>query len=369
MFTINPEVKVPACARSQIVRLGEVALYHCWSRCVRRAFLCGEDPLTGIDYEYRRHWIREFLQQLAALFGIEIAFHAEMSNHLHLVLRTRPDVVQSWSDEEVVVRWLTVSHLTKSRDGRPREFGDARVAMELAQPGRVKELRERLANPSYLIAALCEYTARRSNTEDDCQGAFWEDRFKCRELADEASLLVCGVYVDLNQIRAGEAMTPETSTHTSAHDRIQARQQQRDQHRRASDVPSQPAPDGWLCELTIDERARPDSESTRRSKSTRRASDKGLLPITIDDYLAVLDASGRLLRPGKRGAIPAHVIPILERLGIQTKLWHELIEHFDDWFGHVVGSSQTLIDRARQNGRHWYRGKSHCAAAFGTTAG
>lgn len=361
---------MPACARSEIVRAGKVALYHCWSRCVRRAFLCGKDTLTQTDYEYRRQWIRDFLEQLAALFGIEIAFHAEMSNHLHLVLRTRPDVVESWSDEEVVLRWLTVSHLTKSRDGRPRELNEARVAMELARPGRVEELRVRLANPSYLMAALCEYTARRSNTEDGCSGSFWEDRFKCRELADEASLLVCGIYVDLNQIRAGEAVTPETSTHTSAYDRIQAREQQSKMNRLAAVQQAAHArPDGWLCELTIDERDRPDSDVALSSKSARRASDKGLLPITVDDYLALLDASGRLLQRGKRGSIPAHLVPILERLGIQTRLWRDLIWHFDDWFGHLVGSSQALVDRARQAGRHWYRGKSRCAAAFAATAG
>ena len=84
---------MPACPRSDVIFLGEVAVYHCWSRCVRRAFLCGQDPLTGNDYEYRRDWIRDFEESLAALFGIEVGFHAEMSNHIHLVLRTRPDVV------------------------------------------------------------------------------------------------------------------------------------------------------------------------------------------------------------------------------------------------------------------------------------
>ncbi len=110
---------MPACPRSDVVCVGEVGIYHCWSRCVRRAFLCGQDPLTGKDYEYRREWIRDFEEYVAGLFGIEVGFHAELSNHIHLVLRTRPDVVDSWSDEEVVRRWLDISHLTKSRDGLP----------------------------------------------------------------------------------------------------------------------------------------------------------------------------------------------------------------------------------------------------------
>ena len=92
---------MPSCPRGEIVRLGEVAVYHCWSRCVRRAFLCGEDHVSGKDYEYRRDWIRDFEECLAGLFGIEIGFHAERSNHIHLVLRTRLDLVEAWPDEDV----------------------------------------------------------------------------------------------------------------------------------------------------------------------------------------------------------------------------------------------------------------------------
>ncbi len=54
---------------------------------------------------------------LAALFGIEVGFHAELVNHIHLILRIRPDVVATWSDKEVVRRWLTIAKLAKSPDG------------------------------------------------------------------------------------------------------------------------------------------------------------------------------------------------------------------------------------------------------------
>ncbi len=190
-----------ACPRAEIVYQGEVGVYHVWTRCVRRAFLCGNDPFTGRDYEYRRQWIHGFQQQLAGLFGVEIGFHAELSNHLHLVLRARPDVVATWSDEEVARRQLTIDRLVKSKDGCTiSEVSDAEIALETADADRIVELRERLSSISFFMKALCEHIGRRANREDGCTGRFFEGRFGCRWLADEAAIFVCGIYVDLNQI-------------------------------------------------------------------------------------------------------------------------------------------------------------------------
>ncbi len=97
---------MPAYPRSQIVPTDEVGIYHCIARCVRRAFLCGVDPFSGRDYEHRKDWIRQRLEQLAAIFAIEICGYAVMSNHLHLILRVRPDLAQDWSDEELALRWV-----------------------------------------------------------------------------------------------------------------------------------------------------------------------------------------------------------------------------------------------------------------------
>ena len=353
---------MPSRPRKDVVRPDEVGVYHCWSRCVRRAFLCGRDPVSGKDFEYRRLWIQQFEERLAGLFAIEIGFRAEMSNHAHLVLRNRPDVVEGWSDEQVAHRWLQIPHLTKSKDGQLKTISDGRIAIEKSRPERVQELRQRLSDPSFFMAALCEYVARRSNREDGRSGTFWEDRFGCRELADEASIIVCGIYIDLNQIRAGEATTPESSTHTSAYDRIVAREMR--QRAGESHHDSQQAVDGWLCELTIDETKDPSDPSSIRSATARRASDKGLIPMSLDDYLKLLEASGRMVRDDKTGAIPAEIAPILERLGIQTELWPELVTKYHDWFGQIVGSTKKLVERALETGRKWHRGQSYCATVF-----
>src|SRR5262245_27971949 len=218
---------MPAYPRSHVVHRWQVGVYHCWNRCVRRASLCGIDPLTGKDYNYRRDWIRKQEQQLASLFAIEIAFHSELRNHFHLTLRTRPDLAAAWSNEEVVKRWLQIAQLKRGCCDEPKEPTPARIRSELAIRGRVKKLRRRLSCVSWFMGALCENIARRSNREDGCTGKFWESRFSCRKLISERDILICGIYVDLNPIRAGEASLPERAVHSSAFDRILGRKRRR----------------------------------------------------------------------------------------------------------------------------------------------
>ena len=97
--------RMPANARKDIVREGEIGTYHCWSRCVQRAFLCGYDPVTERDFDYRRGWIEDLLAYLARVFAIDVGNYSVLSNHLHALLRTRPDLAARWSAEEVALRW------------------------------------------------------------------------------------------------------------------------------------------------------------------------------------------------------------------------------------------------------------------------
>ena len=353
-------------ARKDIIDPSVVGTYHCWSRCVRRAFLCGEDPVTGKDYEYRRNWIVDFERQLVRCFAIEAGFHAELANHLHLVLRNRPDIVERWSDEEAVRRWLTVTHLVKSKDGKPIPICDAKIAKEMSEPGKVNEIRVRLAHPSFFMGALCEHVSRRCNREDGCSGHFWEDRYGSRDLVDESSVLVCGIYIDLNQVRAGEAKTPEESKHTSAADRIEGLRRRAAGRQKPGEDNRDwvNSPDGWLCELTIDERADTNSERHFTSATSMRASDKGLLSIRLEDYLELLDSTGRMVRDNKSGSIPTHLAPILDRLGIRTPNWIDAITNFGEWFGSVVGSVSTVAKRAEKTGRRWIRGQRRCRQTF-----
>jgi hypothetical protein len=73
------------------------------------------------------------------------------------------------------------------------------------------------------MRCLNETIARRANREDQCKGRFWEGRFRCIELLDQASVLACLAYIDLNPVHAGMAQTPEESDFTSGQDRIQSK--------------------------------------------------------------------------------------------------------------------------------------------------
>ena len=120
-----------------------------------------------------------------------------------------------------------------------------------------------------------------------------------------------------------------------------------------------------MCELTLDETTEINSATALASVTKRRASDLGLIPISLEEYLELLDASGRIVRSGKRGAIPANLAPILERIGITVNRWADVIHDFHEMFGYVVGKSQRLKERAVGRGRSWYRGRPKCAEVFG----
>jgi len=213
---------MPAYARRDIVDEDRVGVYHCIARCVRRAFLCGTDSYTGRDYGHRKAWVLDRLRQLAGLFGVEVCDYAVMSNHLHIVLRNRPDVARQWSDLEVAIRWRKLFPQRDELTGEPREPDCHDVAMLTADADRLAILRSRLASLSWFMRCLCEWVARKANHEEDSFGRFWAGRFKSQPLLDESALLACSVYVDLNPVRAGIAATPEESQFTSGFDRIRS---------------------------------------------------------------------------------------------------------------------------------------------------
>ena len=93
-------------ARAEVFDPSEVAALHISAREVRRCYLLGIDPVTGKNHDHRKIWIEDQLKLLSANFGIDLLALAILSNHFHLILRSRPDVVETWDDSEVARRWL-----------------------------------------------------------------------------------------------------------------------------------------------------------------------------------------------------------------------------------------------------------------------
>lgn len=376
---------MPRPLRSELFDPTEVGIVHCIQRCVRRAFLAGQDPVTGKNYEARREWIRVRLECLASVFGIDVLTYAILSNHLHVILRTRPDVVAQWSDDEVARRWLSLfpGQRLDTFLGHPTQSS---VEALVRDRGKLAEIRLRLSNPSWFMRALAEPIARMANREDGCTGRFWEGRFKAQAIRDEAGLLACSMYVDLNPVRAAMASSPEESVHTSAYDRIEGQRgtrvpsaaaepvvipteeagrirrtstpdalRQRRAEMRRSRSGRRILKDAWLAPLTLDERG---ASGPMVSDTRVRASDKGFLSLRLTEYLSLLRWTAKN-KPslGKPKPTP-DVQPILQRLGIDGSVWLDLVWGFKKYYrGSTAGMPETMAEHALAHQHRWRRGQ------------
>jgi hypothetical protein len=86
----------------------KLAIVHCVQRCVRRACIVVIDEVSGKDYSYRPDWIHRRFEALATGFSIDILSFAILSNNLHVILPSRPDVLANLTEKEVAIRWLHV---------------------------------------------------------------------------------------------------------------------------------------------------------------------------------------------------------------------------------------------------------------------
>ncbi|MFT6133441.1 MAG: hypothetical protein ACJAW2_002180 [Shewanella sp.] len=112
-----------------------------------------------------------------------------------------------------------------------------------------------------------------ANKEDKCTGRFWEGRFKSQALLDEAAVLSCMAYVDLNPIRAKMAVTPETSDYTSI-------------QRRITSAIKGEQPTALLAFVGNERQDMPNG-----------------LMFSVKDYIVLVEDTGRIIREDKHGAI------------------------------------------------------------------
>ncbi len=375
----------------------EVGIVHVTQRCVRRAFLAGVDQQTGRDYSCRREWIRRRMEALASVFAVDVLSYAILSNHLHQILRNRPDVVAKWSDEDVAIRWLRVFPGRRLEE-HLAEPTDHDVKMLVGQPERLAKIRLRLSDISWFMRALCEQVARIANRQDECTGHFWEGRFKAQKIVDEAGLLACAMYVDLNPVRAALAGDPVEAMHTSAYDRFQSEQGQLMDSAAFDLAPVSAAAAGQKIRQTPVELLQGQRQASRRNPTGRkirrdqwlaplqldpqilsldpqvhaggvRASDRGFLPLGWSDYLALLRWTAQQTAQGVAAVVPPQLAAQLAALGIDTSMWRELVWNFKKYFGRssCAGSPSAMAEDAKRSGHRWHRGQK-AARAFFTAA-
>ena len=326
---------MPLPRRSQI-SLEATPYYHCVSRCVRRAFLCGIDHYSNQSYEHRRDWIEHRILMLSQIFCIDICAYAVMSNHYHIVLHINQNKGLSLSMSAIIERW----HQLFSGNYLSQQFlsGKSLDQHQLKSLEEVAETwRERLMDISWFMRCLNEPIARKANAEDNCTGRFWEGRYKSQALLDEAAILSCMAYVDLNPIRAKIAETPENSKYTSIKKRIKHIQNHAKELQSTHLYPF----------IGVERYAIPDG-----------------IPFQLADYIELVDLTGRSIQANKRGAIDNDLEPILNRLNINPEHWLYLAINFESRFKKAVGSALKMKQAAQFFGKQWLQGQNRCALLF-----
>ena len=368
--------------RSSLVSLSDTPWYHVVNRCVRRAFLCGQDTATGQNFDHRRGWIETRIRELASVFTIDVAAYAVMSNHYHAVVRVDKARALALEDEAVLRRW---TQLFTGPLLMQRYLSEARSQMGEGECAKVKEFadlyRQRLHDLSWFMRVLNESVARQANAEDDCTGRFWEGRFKSQALLDEQALLAAMAYVDLNPIRAGMAESLPQSRHTSIHARLADLQGQTflpvlapvNAPRIAPQTAPQTIPEnvdkntsqplqklpGLLSESELSEL--PEAPLMPFDVTSRF---EQAIPFGLQEYLELVDTMGRALHPAKRGLIPANTPALLARLGMDAEAFIVCADHFFRDFAGAVGTPAKLIELAAQRQQRALRGLAAAKRVF-----
>lgn len=325
------------------VSLSATPYYHCVARCVRRAYLCGQDRYTGRDFKHRRHWLLGRIREQSAVFAIDVCAYAIMSNHYHLVFRVDERQALGLSDDEVIERWTRLHRgpLLVQR----WQKGDALTAAQRRTVADIAAVwRTRLSDLSWYMRCLNEFIARRANAEDDCTGRFWEGRFKSQALLGQAALLACMAYVDLNPVRAGVARTLADSDFTSIQDRLRRHAAQHSMESTASEV---------IPLLAF------------RRHETVSNTPPGL-PCSLQAYIELVEATGRRASHGKRGVISAATTDVLDTLNLNLQQWEVLSLKVQTSGLRAIGSLDQLARYCQATGRRRRPGAGLLRSAFGS---
>lgn len=352
--------------RSSQVSLEQTPFYHVVNRCVRRAFLCGCDPVSGQSFEHRRAWIEQRLMQLASVFAMDVAAFAIMSNHYHIVLKVDRESALAWSDDEVLRRWTQLfsgtanlqQYLELQRSGEAIPDYLQSHAAEMAEV-----YRHRLYDLSWFMRILNESIARMANKEEGVKGRFWEGRFKSQAILDEAALMTVMAYVDLNPVRAKLCDEVVSSDHTSIQARLLGRYdkeeipdvQEADNVEDSAEVVAENAFLHRLQSLPISALLPFDASGHH----------KNAIPFALPQYVEFVDYMSRAVHPNKRGFIGDDKPSIMRSLGLSD----EVIMAFTEGkllrsFADAIGSQPSLMTLKQRDDRLRVKGRGQARRLF-----
>ncbi|MBC7359501.1 MAG: transposase [Desulfacinum sp.] len=161
---------------------GEEAYYHVVSRTVGGEFYLG-------DVEKER--LLQVIRTSARLYFVEILGFCLMSNHFHLVVKTRR--WEEVTDDEIVERVSSY-------------YG---LAPDVVQLKDLASLRIKLCDLSEFVRSVKLEFSRWYNRKNRRRGYFWGDRFKSVLLESGTALAQCLAYIELNPVRARIVERPE----------------------------------------------------------------------------------------------------------------------------------------------------------------